>query len=88
MIPGPRIGASATDKSKVRTAAPWPPRDSIGIVRPNLGRPRRGHLGDGVDDLQIAWLIIGWLVAFWAGKDLQARFTQWRGRLGQSCGST
>jgi hypothetical protein len=31
-----------------------------------------------VDDLQIAWLMIGWLVAFWAGKDLQSRFTQWR----------
>jgi len=31
-----------------------------------------------VDDLQIAWLMLGWLVAFWAGKDLQARFTQWR----------
>jgi len=32
-----------------------------------------------VDDLQLAWLIIGWLVAFWAGKDLQTRFTQRRG---------
>jgi hypothetical protein len=31
-----------------------------------------------VDDLQIAWLMIGWLLAFWAGKDLQARFAQWR----------
>jgi len=31
-----------------------------------------------VDDLQIAWLIIGWLLAFWAGKDLQTRFVQWR----------
>jgi len=31
-----------------------------------------------VDDLQIAWLRIGWLVAFWAGKDLQGRFAQWR----------
>jgi hypothetical protein len=29
-----------------------------------------------VDDLQIAWLIIGWLLAFWAGKDLQSRFVQ------------
>ena len=29
-----------------------------------------------MDDLQIAWLMIGWLVAFWAGKDLQARFAQ------------
>jgi hypothetical protein len=32
-----------------------------------------------VDDLQIAWLVIGWLLAFWAGKDLQARVAQWRG---------
>jgi hypothetical protein len=31
-----------------------------------------------VDDLQTAWLIIGWLLAFWAGKDLQSRFAQWR----------
>jgi len=37
-----------------------------------------GHLGDGVDDLQFAWLIVGWLLAFWAGKDLQSRFAQWR----------
>jgi hypothetical protein len=29
-----------------------------------------------VDDLQIAWLMIGWLAAFWAGKDLQARFAR------------
>jgi hypothetical protein len=29
-----------------------------------------------VDDLQIAWLIVGWLLAFWAGKDLQTRFAQ------------
>jgi len=31
-----------------------------------------------MDDLQIALLIIGWLVAFWAGKDLQTRFAQRR----------
>jgi hypothetical protein len=31
-----------------------------------------------VDDLQIAWLMIGWVLAFWAGKDLQTRFVQWR----------
>jgi len=31
-----------------------------------------------VNDLQIAWLIGGWLLAFWAGKDLQARYAQWR----------
>jgi hypothetical protein len=37
-----------------------------------------GNSGDGVDDLQVAWLIIGWLVTFWAGKDLQSRFAQWR----------
>jgi hypothetical protein len=30
-----------------------------------------------VDDLQIAWLIIGWLLAFWAGMDLQSRFSRW-----------
>jgi len=33
-----------------------------------------------VDDLQIAWLLIGWLAAFWAGKDLQSRFTERRGQ--------
>jgi hypothetical protein len=32
-----------------------------------------------VDDLQIAWLLLGWVLAFWAGKDLQARFAQWWG---------
>jgi hypothetical protein len=31
-----------------------------------------------VDDLQIAWLMLGWVLAFWAGKDLQSRFMQWR----------
>jgi len=36
----------------------------------------RGHLGDRVDDLQIAWLMLGWLLAFWAGKDLQTRFVR------------
>jgi hypothetical protein len=30
-----------------------------------------------VDDLQIAWLLIGWLLAFWAGKDAQTRFARW-----------
>jgi len=30
-----------------------------------------------VNDLQIAWLIVGWMLAFWAGRDLQARFSQW-----------
>jgi hypothetical protein len=47
-----------------------------GVIQ--LRPPLRGHQGDGVDDLQIAWLIVGWLLAFWAGKDLQTRFTQWR----------
>ena len=44
----------------------------------------RGHPGDGVDDLQIAWLLLGWVLAFWAGKDLQARFDRWqRARRGE-----
>jgi hypothetical protein len=30
-----------------------------------------------VDDLQVAWLIVGWLLAFWAGMDLQTRVTKW-----------
>jgi hypothetical protein len=47
-------------------------------MRSNLDRPAAVTLGDGVDDLHIAWLMIGWLLAFWAGKDLQARFVQWR----------
>jgi hypothetical protein len=45
---------------------------------PEAPKWRKSRLGDGVDDLQIAWLIIGWLLAFWAGKDLQMRFVQWR----------
>jgi hypothetical protein len=31
-----------------------------------------------VNDLHIAWLLLGWVLAFWAGKDLQTRFMQWR----------
>jgi hypothetical protein len=31
-----------------------------------------------VEDLQIAWLMLGWVLAFWAGKDLHTRFAQWR----------
>lgn len=31
-----------------------------------------------MDELQIAWLMIGWLLAFWAGKDTYARFERWR----------
>jgi len=79
MMPGPRIRASATHPKQGAYRRPlvavWPDRYSATQPRP----PRRGHLGDGVDDLQLAWLIIGWLVAFWAGKDLQTRFTQRRG---------
>ena len=43
-----------------------------------LGSLQGEHRGDGVDDLQVAWLIVGWMLAFWAGKDLQTRFEQWR----------
>jgi hypothetical protein len=25
----------------------------------------------------MAWLLIGWLIAFWAGKDLQVRTVRW-----------
>jgi hypothetical protein len=31
-----------------------------------------------VEDLQVAWLIVGWLLAIWAGMDLQSRFVKWR----------
>jgi hypothetical protein len=48
-------------------------------VRPNLDRSLRGRLGERVDDLEMAWLMLGWLLAFWAGKDLQTRFARWRG---------
>src|SRR6185369_7553307 len=75
---GPQTEASAVQRRKVYTGGSWLGSDSIGIVRSNLGRRQRGHLGASVNDLQIAWLIIGWLLAFWAGKDLQARFEQWR----------
>jgi hypothetical protein len=47
-------------------------------VPPNFDRPSCSRLGDCADDLQIAWPMIGRLVALWARKDLQARFTQWR----------
>jgi hypothetical protein len=30
-----------------------------------------------MDELHTAWLMIGWMLALWAGKDLQARFAQW-----------
>jgi hypothetical protein len=78
MMPGPQNQGLCHRPSQGTYRRPWPPRGSIGTVRPNLDRPGCGHLGACVDDLQIAWLIIGWLVAFWAGKDLQTRFVQWR----------
>jgi len=31
-----------------------------------------------MDELHVAWLMIGWIIAFWAGKDLQTRFARWR----------
>ena len=30
-------------------------------------------MGDG----QIVWLMIGWMLAFWAGRDLQVRVGRW-----------
>jgi hypothetical protein len=30
-----------------------------------------------MDDLQVAWLLLGWMLAFWAGRDLQARVAVW-----------
>ena len=67
MMPGPRIGASANEKGKMRTGRPWPSIRPVGIVRPNIDRPAAVTSGEGVDDLQIAWLMVGWLLAFWAG---------------------
>ena len=78
MMPDPKIGASATEKGKVRTGCPWPSMRTVGIVRPNIDRPAAVTSGEGVDDLQIAWLMIGWLLAFWTGKDLHARFAHRR----------
>jgi hypothetical protein len=31
-----------------------------------------------VADVQIVWLMIGWMLAIWAGMDLQARFARWQ----------
>ena len=78
MMTGPRIGASASEKSKACAGLPWPPIGPVGIVRPNLDRPGAVTSGEGVDDVQVAWLMIGWLLAFWAGKDLQTRVARWR----------
>ncbi len=30
-----------------------------------------------MDDVQVMWLLIGWVLAFLAGKDLQVRAAQW-----------
>ena len=43
-----------------------------------------GRLGEHVDVAQIGLLLIGWVVAFLLGKELQAGFLQWReGRRGE-----
>ena len=31
-----------------------------------------------MDELHVAWMLLGWMIAFWAGKDLQGRVAQWR----------
>ena len=31
-----------------------------------------------MDDLNVAWMLVGWMLSFWAGKDLQARVAHWR----------
>jgi hypothetical protein len=48
-------------------------------ARTGAGRP-----GDRVDIAQAAVLLVGWVVAFLLGKELQAGFLQWRqGRRGE-----
>ena len=43
-----------------------------------------GRLGDSVDYAQIGLLLVGWVVAFLLGKELQTGFLQWReGRRGE-----
>lgn len=32
-----------------------------------------------MEDLHVAWMLLGWMIAFWAGKDLQARVAQRQG---------
>lgn len=32
-----------------------------------------------MDDLQVAWMMLGWMLAFWAGKDFQTRVARWQG---------
>ena len=31
-----------------------------------------------MEDLHVAWILLGWMIAFWAGKDLQARVARWQ----------
>lgn len=31
-----------------------------------------------MQDAQVAWLMIGWMLALWAGMDLQTRYARWR----------
>ena len=43
-----------------------------------------GRRGERVDVAQIGLLLVGWVVAFLLGKELQAGFVQWReGRRGE-----
>jgi hypothetical protein len=37
-----------------------------------------GRMGEHVDYAQIGLLLVGWVVAFLLGKELQAGFVQWR----------
>jgi hypothetical protein len=30
-----------------------------------------------MDDLYVAWMLLGWMLTFWAGWDLQVRVTRW-----------
>jgi hypothetical protein len=30
-----------------------------------------------MDDLYVAWMLLGWMLAFWAGRDLQVRMMRW-----------
>ena len=52
-------------------------------ARAAAARLGAGRLGDRVDIAQAAVLLVGWVVAFLLGKELQAGFPQWRqGRCG------
>ena len=37
-----------------------------------------------MNELQVAWMLLGWMIAFWAGKDLQARVARWQAARQQS----